>query len=66
MRSINRLKGTIQDAYNYKYNFENSPPNHLILFVTSLCNFACETCFYADKLNDTSNDLTFAELEKIL
>ncbi len=65
MKAIKRFTGTLKDAYNYKYNFENTPPNQVILFVTSLCNFACETCFYSEKLNDTRNDLTFEELEKI-
>ncbi len=65
MRSIRRLTETVKDAYNYKYNFENTPPNQVILFITSLCNFACETCFYSEKLNDTKNDLTYDELEKI-
>ena len=65
MRTLRRLAEITKDAYNYKYNFENTPPNEVILFITSLCNFACETCFYSEKLNDTKNDLTFEELKKI-
>ena len=65
MKPLRRLIEITKDAYNYKYNFEATPPNEVILFITSLCNFACETCFYSEKLNDTKNDLTFDELEKI-
>ena len=65
MKPIRRFIEITKDAYNYKYNFETTPPNEVILFITSLCNFACETCFYSEKLNDTKNDLTFEELEKI-
>jgi len=65
MRYVNRIIEVAKDSYNYNYNFKNTPPNQVILFITSLCNFACETCFYSEKLNDTSNDLTFEELEKI-
>ena len=65
MRSLRRILEVTKDAYNYKYNFDSTPPNEVILFITSLCNFACETCFYSEKLNDTKNDLTFEELEKI-
>jgi len=65
MRSLRRLYEISKDAYNYKYNFDKTPPNEVILFITSLCNFACETCFYSEKLNDTKNDLTFEELKKI-
>ena len=65
MRALKRLAEITKDAYNYKYNFKKTPPNEVILFITSLCNFACETCFYSEKLNDTKNDLTFEELEKI-
>ena len=63
MRPIRRLIEITKDSYNYKYNFENTPPNEVILFITSLCNFACETCFYSEKLNDTKNDLTFEIFE---
>ena len=63
MSVASRLYEVCKDSY--VYNFSSSPPNQLILFVTSLCNFACETCFYWEKLNDTRNDLTFEELEKI-
>jgi len=50
-----------------RYKYASSPPvpNQLILFITSLCNFSCETCFYWEKLNDTKNDLSYEELEKI-
>jgi len=65
MKAIKRLTQTALDACSYQFNFDNTPPNQIILFITSLCNFACETCFYADKLNDTSNDLSFEEIEKI-
>lgn len=65
MRHLRRLFEITYDAYNYKYNFDSTPPNEVILFITSLCNFACETCFYAEKLNDTRNDLTYDELKKI-
>ena len=65
MRPIRRFLEITKDAYNYKYRFDTTPPNEVILFITSLCNFACETCFYYEKLNDTKNDLTFEELEKI-
>ncbi|MBI4482055.1 MAG: radical SAM protein [Acidobacteria bacterium] len=36
----------------------------LFLFVTSICNSKCQTCFYWDSLN-TPGDLTFAQLEKL-
>ncbi|HEX8368963.1 MAG TPA: radical SAM protein [Pyrinomonadaceae bacterium] len=36
----------------------------VILFVTSRCNAACETCFYHEELNK-KGDLTFAEIEKV-
>ena len=65
MKPIRRFLEISKDKYNYQYNFENTPPNQVILFITSACNFACETCFYSEKLNDTKNDLTFNELEKI-
>ena len=65
MKPIGRIIEITRDAYNYKYNFDVTPPNQVILFITSLCNFACETCFYSEKLNDTKNDLTFDELIKI-
>jgi len=65
MHYINRIFEISKDYYNYNYNFEKTPPNQVILFITSLCNFACETCFYSEKLNDTKNDLTFEELQKI-
>jgi len=63
MSVANRLYEVCKDSY--VYNFSSTPPNQLILFITSLCNFACETCFYWEKLNDTRNDLTFEELGKI-
>ena len=65
LKYFNRLGSIVKDSYNYNLNFDNTPPNQVILFITSLCNFACETCFYSEKLNDTKNDLSFDELEKI-
>ena len=63
--SLQRLVDSTVDEINYKYRFHQTPPNEIILFVTSLCNFACETCFYAEKLNDVSNDLSYEEIVKI-
>ncbi len=65
MKPLRRIYEITKDSYNYKFKFESTPPNEVILFITSLCNFACETCFYSEKLNDTKNDLTFDELKKI-
>ena len=36
----------------------------LILFVTSRCNAACETCFYHEELNHPG-DLTFEQISKV-
>ena len=65
MKPLRRFSETVKDYCGYTFNFKDTPPNQVILFVTSACNFACETCFYSEKLNDTRNDLTFDELEKI-
>ena len=36
----------------------------VVLFVTSLCNAFCQTCFYHAELNQPG-DLTFAQIEKV-
>src|ERR1051325_6272562 len=36
----------------------------VILFVTSRCNAACQTCFYHEELNQPG-DMTFAQIEKV-
>jgi len=63
MNLLTRCYELVKDYYTY--NFSSAPPNQLILFVTSHCNFKCETCFYWENLNDTDNDLTLEEIKKI-
>ena len=63
MNLLTRCYDLVKDYYTY--NYSSAPPNQLILFVTSLCNFKCDTCFYWENLNDTDNDLTLEEIKKI-
>jgi len=63
MGIVSNMCEVMRDSYVYKYS--SPPPNQLILFVTSLCNFKCETCFYWEKLNDTKNDLSLEEIKEI-
>lgn len=48
-----------------RYNLFHPKPNQLILFVTSKCNFKCETCFNWQNLNKEADDLTLDEIRKI-
>ncbi len=63
MGIVSNMCEVMRDSYVYKYS--SPPPNQLILFVTSLCNFKCEICFYWEKLNDTKNDLSLEEIKEI-
>ncbi len=39
-------------------------PIHFTFFVTAKCNAVCITCFYANNLNKSQNELTVDEIEK--
>ncbi|MFC1807302.1 radical SAM/SPASM domain-containing protein [Candidatus Omnitrophota bacterium] len=51
----------------YILHKKTSSPIYLIHFVTSLCNARCPHCFISGDsyANDTSNELTIAEIEKV-
>ena len=40
-------------------------PIYLIHFVTSRCNAQCNFCFYWEQLNQTKNELTLEEIDKV-
>jgi MoaA/NifB/PqqE/SkfB family radical SAM enzyme len=40
-------------------------PDQLILFVTYVCNLACETCFYWESLNRKRKELTLEQWEQV-
>jgi len=63
MNMISRYMEVLEDSISYTLG--NPPPNQLIFFVTSICNFQCETCFYWKNLNRAHNDLKLHEIEKI-
>ena len=63
MSMVSRYMQVIEDSVSYTIG--NPPPNQLILFVTSTCNFKCETCFYWKNLNRADNDLKLDEIQKI-
>ena len=63
MDMISRYMEVLQDGV--AYTLGNPPPNQLIFFVTSVCNFKCETCFYWKSLNRSDDDLKLDEIEKI-
>ena len=63
MSMVSRYVQVLGDSISY--TFGNPPPNQLIFFVTSICNFRCETCFYWKNLNRVENDLKLDEIEKI-
>lgn len=56
----------IKRYFNYikKQFLEKDGLNFLILYVTSKCNLACQTCFFHNSLNRV-DDLSFLEYQKI-
>jgi MoaA/NifB/PqqE/SkfB family radical SAM enzyme len=48
-----------------RYRNPSALPDQLILFVTYVCNLACETCFYWESLNSKRKELTLDQWEKI-
>jgi len=63
MSIVSRYMQVLGDSVSY--TFGNPPPNQLIFFVTSICNFRCETCFNWKNMNRADNDLKLDEIEKI-
>lgn len=59
-----RLTDSLNAIVQLKFLYTRTPP-HLVWFCTSVCNQACQHCFYWDKLNSGVDELSQAEIEKI-
>ncbi|MEZ5308420.1 MAG: radical SAM protein [Pyrinomonadaceae bacterium] len=64
----NKVKSLVEDAASFTKllrSYKGVPKlETLILFVTSRCNAACETCFYHEELN-TPGDMSFDQIARM-
>jgi MoaA/NifB/PqqE/SkfB family radical SAM enzyme len=48
-----------------KKMFHKNFPEHVIFFITAICNMRCSMCFYETSINQKQNELSLEEIEKI-
>tara|TARA_Y100000031_G_scaffold56844_1_gene64537 strand:+ start:818 stop:1861 length:1044 start_codon:yes stop_codon:yes gene_type:complete len=63
MNALLKFGEVLKDSVKYRYFLAR--PNILILFVTSVCNFKCDTCFNWKNINNGTADLSLEEINKV-
>lgn len=59
------IKETLKYATGLAKIWDKKTPAQLIFFVTNRCNSRCRHCFYWKNLNQKTDELSLAEIEKI-